>query len=104
MSVLKPLDEMTPEDLQCRSDFHFSTAVMFRQHGEFTEARKFQDLSEVYAKELARRNGAEFLPIGSRITQADIDRTREARKANEQVHPHLLTDRPGMDGWDDPDR
>lgn len=43
------------------------------------------------------RNPRSFVPIASRITQADVDRAKEKRKSTPEVDREL-------DGWDDPDR
>ena len=53
--LVKPREKMTVDELERRAKLHASTAAMFRHHGEFSEAKKFQDLSDHYAEELGRR-------------------------------------------------
>lgn len=55
MSLFKPMPEMTLDELKSRAEFHASTAAMFKSKGEFSEARRFQELSDQYAEELGRR-------------------------------------------------
>jgi hypothetical protein len=49
------MPQMTPQELQKRAEFHASTAAMFKERREFSEARRFQELSDQYAEELGRR-------------------------------------------------
>jgi hypothetical protein len=55
MAVFKPMPQMSVDELKARAEFHASTAAMFKDRREFSEARRFQELSDQYAEELGRR-------------------------------------------------
>jgi hypothetical protein len=55
MPLLKRIPDMTPEELDRRARWHKSTAEMFAHRQEFSTAQKFQQLSDLYAEELGRR-------------------------------------------------